>query len=596
MEELKNRKEIDPKLTWDLSLLYRDEKEWEKDLASLDGLLKAFLEYKGRLADSPETLCKAYEASDALFQMAEKVYVYASLKNDEDTTLGASQSNLARIREKYTSIGAQCSWFSPELLAMEEEKFLSFLDSPILAFYKRSLLEENRYRPHLLSEKEERILSMASEVLGSPGTIFRSFNDADLRFPGIKTEEGNVEVTHGNYITLLQSKERSVRKKAFTAMHGTYHKFRHTLASTYSSNTKKNILSARLRSWDSALEASLFGDNVPKEVYDNLIRDVREGISSLHKYLALRKKVLKLSKLHMYDLYTPLLPEREEKVSWEEAVKWVKSSLSVMGEEYGKIVEKAFAQRWMDVPESRGKRSGAYSGGCYGCPPYMLLNFHENLSGAFTLAHELGHSIHSYYSDHAQKFHYASYRIFVAEVASTTNELLLHNYLMKNARNDHIRLALLNQLMEEIRGTLFRQTMFAEFEKNSHAAAESGTPLTADTLEKIYGDLNSFYFSPVVQDELIRSEWSRIPHFYSSFYVYKYATGISAACALSRKILKGEVESYLDFLRAGSSKDVLDILKDAGVDFINGTPVKEALAFFDETLDEFEKIWKKTRN
>ena len=590
----KSRNEIDRNITWDLSRLYAGDAQWEKDFAEIDDGVKAFLKFKGRLAESPETLLAAFQADDELGLVLERLYVYAHLKADEDTGNSANRARLDRISAKHAEIGGECAWFQPELIAMDEKVFERYCNSPALAFYKRTLDEIGKERKHTLSAAEERILSMSSDVLGTPYKTFSLLNDADLRFGEITGEDGTkTELTHGNYIKFLESPKREVRKAAFEATYDTYARFRNTFSSLLDANFKTSALSAELHKFPSALEASLFEDNVPLSVYNGLIDTIHENMGSIHKYFRLRAEKLGLEKLDMYDIHTPLLPECKMEVEWKDAVRYVKDSLSVLGEEYHSAIGNAFEQRWIDIPECRGKRSGAYSSGCYGKPPYILLNYSGTLDSVFTLAHELGHSMHSYFSDRSQAFHYASYKIFVAEVASTTNELLLHHHLMEKAQDDSVRAYLLNHLADEVRGTVFRQTMFAEFERDMSALSEGGTPLTADLLSEKYFALNSLYHGDAVcPDDRIRWEWARIPHFYYDFYVYKYATGFSAAVALSKKILAGEIEPYMGFLKAGDSKDVLDIMKDAGVDFYTGKPVEACMRFFDETIDRLAGIMK----
>ena len=590
----KSRNEIDRNMTWDLSRLYADDAQWEKDFAEIDDGVKAFLKFKGRLAESPETLLAAFQADDELGLVLERLYVYAHLKADEDTGNSANRARLDRISAKHAEIGGECAWFQPELIAMDEKVFEHYCNSPVLAFYKRTLDEIGKERKHTLSAAEERILSMSSDVLGTPYKTFSLLNDADLRFGEITGEDGvKTKLTHGNYIKFLESPKREVRKAAFEATYDTYARFKNTFSSLLDANFKTSALSAELHKFPSALEASLFEDNVPLSVYNGLIDTVHENMGSIHKYFRLRAEKLGLETLDMYDIHTPLLPECKMEVEWKDAVRYVKDSLTVLGEEYHSAIDNAFEQRWIDIPECRGKRSGAYSSGCYGKPPYILLNYSGTLDSVFTLAHELGHSMHSYFSDRSQAFHYASYKIFVAEVASTTNELLLHHHLMENAPDDSIRAYLLNHLADEVRGTVFRQTMFAEFERDMSALSEAGTPLTADLLSEKYFALNARYHGDAVRpDDRIRWEWARIPHFYYDFYVYKYATGFSAAVALSKKILAGEIEPYMGFLKAGDSKDVLDIMKDAGVDFYTGKPVEACMRFFDGTVDRLAEIMK----
>ena len=586
MAELKNRSELETALTWNLTMLYPDADAWEKEFSTLDALQEKFLKFKDHLADSPEALLHAFEADDALGLVMERLYVYAHLKADENTADSEGRSRLERISAKSAEISGNCSWFQPELLAMDESRFDSFRKDGTLAFYRRTLDEIAEERPHTLSAAEERILSMASDVLSAPHKAFSLLNDADMRFPSITDAEGaKTELTHGNFIKFLECPVRTVRKEAFSAMYDTYAGFKNTFSSLLDSHIKTSVLEAELRSFPAAIEASLFEDKVPLKVYENLIGSIHGNIGSIHKYFDLRSRKLGLEKLDMYDLHTPLLPECRMEIPWEDAKKQVNESLRILGNEYHSAIGQAFEKRWIDVPECRGKRSGAYSSGCYGAPPYILLNYADTLDSMFTLAHELGHTMHSYFSDRNQAFHYASYKIFVAEVASTTNELLLHHHLLEKTDDPKMRAYLLNHLADQFRGTVIRQTMFAQIQRDIHTLAEEGTPLTADLLSENYFKLNQFYHGDAVSpDDRIRYEWSRIPHFYYGFYVYKYATGFSAAAALSRKIIAGETEPYMRFLKAGNSRDVLDIMKDAGVDFLGGDPVGDALRLFDETV------------
>ena len=449
-------------------------------------------------------------------------------------------------------------------------------------------------RPHTLSEAEERVLGLSGELFGGPYKTFSVMNDADLKFPVIKDAAGaDVRLTHGNYIRLLESADRNVRRDAFKGIYSVYGQFKNTFAAILDTAVKSHVVDAKLHKFKSALEASLFEDAVPVSVYESLISTVHDGFAPLYDYFKFRAKRLGLKKLDMYDIHCPLVPDAAMEVEWKDAVQYVKEALRPLGETYGSILDKAFRERWIDVPEAQGKRSGAYSSGCYRFPPYLLLNYSGNLDSVFTLAHELGHSLHSYFSDHANDYHYAGYKIFVAEVASTTNEILLQRHMVANTSDPARKAYLLNHLIDTIRGTLFRQTMFAEFERDIHRMAEAGEPLTADSLSNHYFELNKLYHGPGVNpDDDIRYEWARIPHFHYDFYVYKYATGISAALALSKKILDGETEGYLRFLKAGDSKEVIDIMKDAGVDFTTPAPVQDAMDVFAEQVKELKKCLK----
>eukprot|EP00831_Metopus_contortus_P030375 TRINITY_DN24902_c0_g2_i5.p1 TRINITY_DN24902_c0_g2~~TRINITY_DN24902_c0_g2_i5.p1 ORF type:complete len:607 (+),score=154.16 TRINITY_DN24902_c0_g2_i5:1556-3376(+) len=586
--------EIAVDMTWDLSVIYDDQKKWEEDFKKLDGLLSAAAAFKGRLGESASVLAEAFKTSDELERIGEKVYVYAHLLSDQDTSISAHRALVDRASSKFAEISGELSWFEPELTALPDKELKKYVDAPELKLYKRTLEEIIRDKAHTLSDKEERLMGMGSDVFSASGKTFSTFNNADLKFPKVKDEDGaKVELTHGNYINFLESADRGVRKKAFTAMYDTYYKFRNTLASTLQGNVKLHTFSAKIRNYPSALEASLFSDNVPVEVYDNLITAVRGNLPALFKYFKVRARAMKLKKIDMYDLHNPLVPECKQSVSWKQACKWVREALKPLGKDYCSKLDKAFEQRWIDVHECKGKRSGAYSSGCYDSYPYVLLNYTNTLSDVFTLAHELGHSMHSYYSNEAQDYHNADYRIFVAEVASTTNELLLHHYLMNKCTDKNFRLYLLNHHADQFRGTIYRQTMFAEFEKIIHQKTEQGVPLTADELSKTYFELNKDYHGDVVKpDQRIEMEWARIPHFYYNFYVYKYATGLSAAAELSKNILSGDagkLDAYLGFLKAGDTKDVLDIMKNAGVDLSSPEPVNVALEEFARTVEQLDK-------
>ena len=594
MSEQLTRNEIAEEMKWDLSTIYTSIEKWEADFSRINGLVTAVLAFKGKLGDSPQTLADCYKTQDAMERVVEKIYTYAHLESDQDTAKSETRSRVDRITSKFAEISGKLAWFDPELLALPEETFSSYLEAEELSFYNRTLQEQARSRAHTLSEKEERILGMSSEVMGAASKAFSILNNADIKFPKIKDDDGNdVELTHGSYVKFLESGDREIRKGAFNAMYDTYNSYRNTFACTMGSNVKKDVLKAELRNFPSALESSLHPDNVPADVYNNLISTVHSNLPALHRYYDLRRKVLKLDKLDMCDVYNPLIAESKIEVSWEEACQWVREACKPLGEEYCTILERAFEERWIDVLENKGKRSGAYSSGCHDTSPYVLMNYSGTLNDVFTLAHELGHSMHSYYSRNAQPYHYSSYKIFVAEVASTTNELLLHDYLMKKTEDKNFRLYLLNHLVDGFKGTVYRQTMFAEFEKEIHERVERGEPLTPDNLCEYYYELNKKYHGDAVEpDQKIEMEWARIPHFYYNFYVYKYATGFSAAVALSKNILSGDqkkLDDYLGFLKAGGSKDVLDIMKDAGVDLSTPEPINSALTEFSGVVDELER-------
>ena len=576
-------------VTWDLEVLYKDVESWEKDFARITELAENFASFKGRLSESPAVLKQAIEASDAFERLAEKVYCYAHLKSDENTSINVNRSRVDRVKAKFAELSPLETWFDPEIMAIPEETMNRFLESPELAFYRRSLEELLRERPHTLSEAEETLLGTFSDVLGNASSTFEVLNDADMDFGKVKDENGkSTLLTHGNYRRFLESNDRDTRKRAFTKLYKCYGKLRNTFASTIDGNIKRHVTSAKVRHYSSALEAALSGDNVPESVYRNLISAVHAKFDAFYDYMKLRCEIMGLDKLDMYDMYNPLLPGCKKEYSFEEAEKLVKAALAPLGEEYAQVLAQAFEQRWIDAASRKGKRSGAYSSGCFDSYPYLLLSFDSTLNDVFTLAHELGHSLHSYYSNKNQEYHYADYEIFVAEVASITNEILLFEYLFENTDDREFRAYLLGHIADEIRGTIYRQTMFAEFELMMHEAAAEGTPLSADWLCDKYFELNKLYYgSNVEPDELIALEWARIPHFYYNFYVYKYATGMAAALKLAADLRSGDPakrEAYFGFLKAGCSKDVLDIMRDAGVDLSSPAPVEDALDYFADVI------------
>ena len=584
-------KEVLP--TWDLAALYPSLAEWECDAAQIRPLTEKFAAYRGRLAESPSVMREAIEAQDAASRLTAKVYTYAHLLSDEDTSNNPNRARVDKLDALLASLSELEAWFDPEFMAIPDEKMKKFLASPELAFYRRSMEELLRDKPHTLSEPEERMLGTLSDALGSSAGTFELLNDADLTFGSVRDGSGKlVKLTHGSYRKLLEDSDRTVRRTAFKKLYRRYKEFRNTFASTLDGEIKVHAAEAKLRKYPSCLASSLSDDNVPEAVYTNLIDTVHAKLDRFYPYMELRRKMMKLDKLDMYDIYNPLLPAVTERYSFKRAEKLVKAALAPLGEEYVRDLDRAFKERWIDAPERKGKRSGAYSSGCYDSNPYLLLNYNSTVDDVFTLAHELGHSMHSFYSHRAQKYHYAGYRIFVAEVASTTNEILLSEHMLKCAETKEQRAYLYGHLLDEIRGTIYRQTMFAEFELALHRKAEAGIPLTADELTEEYYALNQLYYGDAVAaDKLIGLEWARIPHFYYDFYVYKYATGMSAALALAKNLLSGDAakrEAYLEFLRAGDSKDVLDIMKDAGVDLSTPAPVAAALDYFGETVGKLK--------
>lgn len=590
------RSEIPAQYKWKLEDMYQTNELWEKDYQKVKELADRLAAYKDTLAESSDKLLECLDCSADMSRLFEKVYVYANMRSHEDTADSYYQGLVDRAGSLSVAVSSAGSFLTPGILAIPEEKLKAYLaENEKLRFYDRYLSEITRMRPHVLTADGEKIMAMAGEVAEAPENIFSMLNNADIRFPVVKDEKGNeVEVTKGRYVQLMESADRRVRKDAFDALYSSYTKQKNTLAALLSSNVKANIFSSRVRKYGSAREESLFADNVPTSVYDNLIKAIHENMGLMYRYMALRKKMMGLDELHMYDLYTPIVKEANMEIPYEKAVETVKKGLAVLGEKYSADLEKGLTSGWIDVYENEGKRSGAYSWGCYESHPYVLLNYTDNLNNMFTLAHEMGHALHSYYSDANQPYIYAQYKIFVAEVASTLNEALLMEYLLKNTKDKTQKMYLLNYFMEQFRTTVYRQTMFAEFEKIIHEKAEAEEALTAELLCSIYHELNVKYYGPdVVIDEHIDMEWARIPHFYSSFYVYKYATGFSAAMSIAQQIKENgqpAVDRYLKFLASGGSDYPIELLKIANVDMTTPTPVNNAMRVFEGLLDEMEKL------
>ncbi|CAM3994869.1 oligoendopeptidase F [Geobacillus sp. FSL K6-0789] len=593
------RSEIPVEETWRLEDIFPTDDAWEEEFKQVKALIPKLGEYKGRLGESPEVLYEALQYQDDVSMRLGKLYTYAHMRYDQDTTNSFYQGLDARAKSLYSEASSAMAFIVPEILAIDEAVLRSFLEQyEPLRLYAHALDEITRQRPHVLSAEEEAILAQAAEVMQATSDTFSALNNADLTFPTIIDENGEeVEVTHGRFIRFLESTDRRVRRDAFHAVYHTYEKFQNTFASTLAGTVKKHNFFARVRRYESARQAALDANNIPESVYDNLIATVHEHLPLLHRYVRLRKQVLGLDELHMYDLYTPLVQDVKMDVTYEEAKQYMLDGLAPLGEEYVAIVKEGLDNRWVDVRENKGKRSGAYSSGAYGTHPYILLNWQDNVHNLFTLVHEFGHSVHSYYTRKTQPYPYAHYSIFVAEVASTCNEALLNDHLLKTIDDEKKRLYLLNHYLEGFRGTVFRQTMFAEFEHLIHLKAQQGEALTAETLTSLYYDLNKKYFGDeIVVDQEIGLEWSRIPHFYYNYYVYQYATGFSAATALSKQILEeGEpaVKRYIDFLKAGSSDYPIEVLKKAGVDMTSAEPIRQACQVFAEKLDEMEQLLEK---
>ena len=597
VNKLPSRSEIAVEDTWRLEDIFVSDESWEKEFQEVKALLPAVKEFEGKLSESADILYDALQYQDQLLERLGKLYAYSHMRYDQDTTNSFYQGLDDRMKNLYSQAASNLAFIVPELLSIDEGRLKDFLSEKVeLKLYEHSLDEINLQRPHVLSADQEALLAEASDVFGASGNTFGMLNNADLAFPVIKDENGEeVEVTHGRFSRFLESADPRVRRDAFHAVYETYGKFRNTFASTLSGNIKKDNFYARVRNYSSARHGALSENNIPESVYENLVSTISDQLPLLHRYIKLRKKVLGLDELHMYDLYTPLVKDVKMEIGYEEAKEIILNGLAPLGEEYINVLKEGFENRWVDVHENKGKRSGAYSSGSYGTNPYVLMNWQNNVNNLFTLAHEFGHSVHSYYTRKTQAYPYGNYSIFVAEVASTTNESLLNDYLLKTINDEQKRIYLLNHYLEGFRGTVFRQTMFAEFEHLIHQKAQNSEALTADSLTKDYYELNKKYYGveDMVIDEEIGLEWSRIPHFYYNYYVYQYATGFSAAAALSNGILTEgapAVERYINFLKAGSSDYPIEVLKKAGVDMTSNKPILDACKVFDEKLTELEQL------
>lgn len=596
-KELPKRSDIPKERTWNLEAIFASDEEWEDALKELKEELPEIQAYQGKIGESSDTLLDLLKMQDDLAEKLGQLFTYAHMRNDQDTTNAFYQELNTKAENVLTIASSTMSFIVPEILSIDEEKLQRFInENDELQDYKHLLEDINRQRPHVLSKEEESLLAEAAEPMDNASATFSMLNNADLTFPTIKNEDGeDVDLTHGRFSTFMESDDRDVRKSAFHAMYDTYGKFIHTFATTLTGNVKKANFNAKVRSYDSARHAALDSDNIPEKVYDNLLEAVHEKLPLLHRYMALKKKALAVEELHMYDIYPPLIKDVDMDISYEKAQQIVVDGLAPLGKEYTDTIKKGYEDRWIDVEENKGKRSGAYSSGAYGTQPYILLNWQDKLGDVFTLAHELGHSMHSYYTHANQPFRYGNYSIFVAEVASTCNEALLNDHMLKQTNDDNEKLYLLNNFLEGFRGTVFRQTMFAEFEHDIHRRMQNGEALTSDKLSEIYYALNQKYYGDhIVSDDKIGLEWARIPHFYMGYYVYQYATGYAAATALSSQILsgkKGAVDRYINnFLKAGSSDYPIEILKQAGVDMTSKQPILDAMDVFEAKLDEAEAL------
>lgn len=594
--EVKDRKDIDVKDTWNLESIYANNELWEEDYAALEKDAAEFAKLKGAIEADVSKIPAVLDAYYGLHRRLSKLSVYARMRFDQDTTDSTYQTMSAKIGSLGVKIGAASAFVEPEILSYSKEQLeAAEKENERTAYYGRKIEEMLRGQEHTLDAEKEELLAAAGDMAEAPDDIFSVLMNADMKYPDIVLEDGtHLPLTNSTYISYMESPDRAVREGAFKTLYGQIASLKNTFAAIYRGNLKQAKFYAQSRKYSSARAMYLADSNVPESVYDNLLSAVHEALPMMYRYVAVRKKVLGVDKLHMYDVYTPIVAAQNQTYEFDQAKQMVLEALKPMGEDYLSHAREGLENRWIDIYPNKGKKGGAYSWGCYDSQPFILLNYTKNLDSVFTLIHEMGHSIHSYYSITAQDYAYSDYKIFVAEVASTCNECLLMHDLLKKTTDKEQRKYLLNHYLDSFKGTLFRQTMFAEFEKTAHDYCAQGKPLTAEALSQMYLELNQKYFGPDMEkDEEIAYEWMRIPHFYTPFYVYQYATGYSAAVALSAKILKEgkpAVDAYMSFLKGGESKDPIDLLKMAGVDMTTEKPVADALALFGELVAELEAL------
>ncbi|MCT7683771.1 MAG: oligoendopeptidase F [Lactobacillus iners] len=590
------RKDVEVDLTWDLTRIFKNDQEWEKEFAKIQQEIAELTTLKGKLSTSGTDLYENFSKILKVSREIEKVYVYSTLSSDQDTNNSHYLGFVARVQSLYNDFSAATAFVDPEILDIPEKTIEQFKkDEPRLAEFAHRLDTLNQKRKHTLSSDQEKIIAAASDALNTSENTYNILNNSDMEYGYVEDEDGNTEqLSDGLYSNLIQSQNREVRKQAFDTMFATYGQFENSLASTLSGVVKAHNYNAKMHKYHSAREASLNENGVPTVVYDTLLAEVNKHINLLHRYVALRKKLLKINDLQMYDMYVPLTGQPSDHYDINKAKKIALEALKPLGEDYLKVVKHIFNDRVIDVVETKNKATGAYSGGSYDTDPYILLNWEGNLDSLYTLVHETGHSVHSWYTNHSQKYIYSNYPIFVAEIASTTNENILTEYFLKNITDPKTRAFILNYYLDSFKGTLFRQTQFAEFEQFIHESDAKGEPLTAEILNQFYGDLNQRYYgSSVTPGGQIAKEWSRIPHFYYNFYVYQYATGFAAATALSNNVVHGDkkqLEDYLNFLRSGSSDYPTEIMKKAGVDMTKADYLENAFATFEKRLNEFESL------
>ena len=599
MTEIKKvpaRSEVPEKLTWDLERVYQSIEEWKKDQRKLENKLDEFKHAKDQLEMNADKFLEVIEQYLEIMRIYEKLAVFASMKNDQDTTNSQYQELQGMADNLETQVSEAVAWFQPALVHLDDQVIQDYFhQNSKLEPYRHFITELRSQREHLLSDAQEELLAAAGNIFGAPEKTFEMLSDADLKFPVVEGENGQkVELSEGTYSKLLESVDQKVRQGAFKALYQTYGAFKNTFATTLTSQVQVQNYQAKVRHYASAKDAALSENHIPDKVYDVLIDEVHRNLPLLHRYVKLRGEVLNLDKVHMYDLYTPIVKESNLSFTYPEAQAKALEALQVYGDDYLQHVQEAFDNRWIDVVENKGKRTGAYSSGGYDTDPYILLNWQDGLEDLYTLVHEMGHSMHSYYTTHTQPYVYGDYPIFVAEIASTTNENLLTDYLLKTEKDPQVRAFVLNHYLDGFKGTIFRQTQFAEFEQWIHEQDASGKSLTADSISKFYGDLNKQYYGPAIyNDDEIAMEWMRIPHFYYDFYVYQYATGFAAATTLSQRIEDDDpahTEAYLNFLKSGSSAYPIETMQKAGVDMTQRAYLEKAFKVFEERLNELEKL------
>ena len=595
-KELLSRDQVDVEYTWNLKDMYENDDLWEKDVQLIIDKAKELASFEGKVCDSAQNLLAVLELSAFISEKLEYAYNYAARLFDQDQGNTTHQAMNQKMFSIMAKISSDVSFIDPEILACEETKLNEFYNSePKLDLYKIQIKEIQRLKAHTLSAEMEKVVAMTAEMSNTSSEVYEAFTNVDMKFPAIKDENGEeVELTHGRFVPFLMSSDRRVRQDAFKAYYDTMKGYINTLAASYSGEVKQRVFHSRVRGYASNLEAAVDGNNVSPEVYENLVKTVNANLDKLHAYVSLRKKCLGLDELHMYDIYTPMISDVAKKVSYKEAQETICKALAVLGDDYVELLKEGFANRWIDVYENKGKQGGAYSATAYGCHPYMLLNYNDTFDDMFTTAHEMGHSMHSHYSNSSQPYIYSNYKIFVAEVASTCNEILLLEYLLKNTTDKKERAYLLNHYLDSFKGTVYRQTQFAEFEKITNELVENGDSLNAENLSSIYKDINQRYYGPdMISDDEIAYEWARIPHFYYNFYVYQYATSFCAAVAIAEMILtEGEpaVARYKKFLSSGCTDAPVELLKIAGVDLTTPAPIQAALAKMGEIVEELSLL------